>query len=132
MAEKHRISQNIRAARQIAGLTQREVEDAIGVNSGNLSNWERGVALPSDYGLKKIAKVCGLSVQDLTDGKIQMPRPRDLPDYQKKQLRAIALRQIGEPRARVRDLDAFTRYLLDGLTAAAAEYMKCLNGGSKE
>lgn len=127
MTEKQRIGQNIRAARQTSGLTQRKIENALGVGRGNLSNWERGVIRPCDYALKRIAKVCGVSVQELIDGEIQMPRLQDPPDYQKEHLRAIALRQISMPRARILDPDRFDRYLLDALTAAAAEYMKCLN-----
>lgn len=131
MTEKQRIGQNIRAARQIAGLTQKELGDRIGVNEATISYWEQDLHAVSDYAVKRIAKVCDMSVEDIRAGSVPEPVP-ELKEYQKEQLRAIALRQIRRPRAHVVDQDAFIRYLLDALTAAAAEYMKCMNGGSKE
>ena len=121
------LGQSLRAARIRAGLTQKELSDRIGVNGATISYWERDLNAVSDYAVKRIAKVCDMSVEDIRAGSVPEPDLPELKEYQKEQLRAIALRQIRRPRAHVVDQDAFIRYLLDALTAAAAEYMKCLN-----
>ena len=126
------LGQSLRAARIRAGLTQKELGDRIGVNGTTISGWERDLHAVSVYAVKRIAKVCGVSVEDIRAGSVPEPYLPELKEYQREQLRAIALRQIRRPRAHVVDQDAFIRYLLDALTAAAAEYMKCMNGGSKE
>lgn len=126
------LGQSLRAARIRAGLTQKELGDRIGVNGATISYWEQDLHAVSDYAVKRIAKVCDMSVEDIRAGSVPEPDLPELKEYQKEQLRAIALRQIRRPRAHVVDQDAFIRYLLDALTAAAAEYMKCMSGGSKE
>lgn len=122
-----KIGRNIRAARLSAGLTQKYVGDELGISGNAISAWERGKNSPSDYELKRVAKICGVTVENLEQGTVPRPDPPELKEYQKEQLFAIALRQIDMSRAKVKDRRAFARYLLDGMTAAAAEYMKCMN-----
>ncbi len=55
----------IREARQLAGLTQKELAARIGVSAGTLSDYENGNHDPrSDY-LSKIADECNVSVDFL-------------------------------------------------------------------
>lgn len=55
-----RIGQNIRAARDAAGLTQGELALALKLReSQTVSNWERGVSRPSDENLVALGRVLG-------------------------------------------------------------------------
>ncbi len=49
------IHENIKAARKAAGVTQKDLAQAIGVYQKDISRWERGERLPS---LEMFAKLC--------------------------------------------------------------------------
>lgn len=49
----------------LAGLTQRELADAAGVNSITVSRWERGVVEPGVYQFRGLADALGVDVDDL-------------------------------------------------------------------
>lgn len=56
---------NIRRARRAAGLTQKQLADAIGCAPGTIQQYERGVREPKSARLKEIADACGVSVNNL-------------------------------------------------------------------
>lgn len=58
------MGKNLRAAREAAGLTQRDLAAQLGgkVDTQYVSNWERGVYRPNDQYLVKLAEVLGYEV----------------------------------------------------------------------
>ena len=119
-----KLGQGIRYARSKAGLTQAQLGGKLGYTGSVISYWEYGYRKPDDQSLQCIANICGVDIAEIINGNHPFP---ELSSWQKGQLRAIALRQIGSPHAKINDPDAFYRYMSEALTAAAAEYMKCLN-----
>lgn len=60
---RKRVGHNIRLARNSRDLTQSELAAAIGVNSGQIvSDWERGVALPSTANAAALAQELGRDI----------------------------------------------------------------------
>jgi transcriptional regulator with XRE-family HTH domain len=55
----------LRTARRSAGLTQRQLAEALGVESITVSRWERGVTTPSLPRLRRIAEITETTVSDL-------------------------------------------------------------------
>ena len=55
----------LKGARVNVGLTQTEVAKEIGVNKGTLVNYEKYRTIPDVETAKKLAKLYGLSVNDL-------------------------------------------------------------------
>lgn len=59
------IAQNIRALREMAGITQRELADKLEVTDRAVSAWENGVATPRLGTTKAIADVFHISISEL-------------------------------------------------------------------
>lgn len=58
----------LKRARSKAGLSQREVSNALGYSTAQfISNWERGVSTPPVSGLYRIARVYGIPAEELFD-----------------------------------------------------------------
>jgi len=55
----------LRTARRSAGLTQKQLAEALGVESITVSRWERGVTSPSLPRLRRIAEIAETTVSDL-------------------------------------------------------------------
>ena len=55
----------IRALRREAGLTQRELAEALGVSRQAVSKWETGTADPSTSNLLALAKLFGVPAEEL-------------------------------------------------------------------
>lgn len=53
------------SAREKAGLSQTEVAKALGVNQASVSHWESGKTQPRSAQLPKIAKLYGVTVDEL-------------------------------------------------------------------
>lgn len=53
------------SAREKAGMTQNEVAKALGVNQSAVSFWERGRNLPRGKQMVKLAKLYGVTVDEL-------------------------------------------------------------------
>ncbi len=53
------------SAREEAGMTQNEVAQALGVNQSAVSFWENGKTQPRSAQLPKIAKLYGVTVDEL-------------------------------------------------------------------
>ncbi len=59
------VAERILTARKKAGLTQMEVANRVGVSFQAISNWERGVSMPDISNLEPLAKVLGMTVDDI-------------------------------------------------------------------
>lgn len=55
----------LRTARRSVGLTQKQLAEALGVESITVSRWERGVTSPSLPRLRRIAEITETTVSDL-------------------------------------------------------------------
>ena len=55
----------LKKARLIAGLTQADVVTTLGINKGTLINYEKFRTLPDIETAKALAKLYGLSIDDL-------------------------------------------------------------------
>ena len=55
----------IKEARQLAGITQKELAKTIGVSAGTLSDYENGNHDPKSDSLVRIADACGVTVDYL-------------------------------------------------------------------
>lgn len=53
------------ARKKCGGYTQKELAELVGVTEVTVSNWERGVTVPSIRLWKKVANVLGIKMQDL-------------------------------------------------------------------
>ena len=54
-------------ARKKKGLSQEEVAEKLGVSRQTISKWETEETVPDIYQAKKLAKIYGLSLDELTD-----------------------------------------------------------------
>lgn len=54
-------------ARMIAGLTQTELAEKVGVSAVTVHNWENGESFPRVKRLKKIAEALNTTVAELID-----------------------------------------------------------------
>jgi len=55
----------LRTARLAAGMTQRQLAEALGVEAITVSRWERGVTMPSLPRLRRVAEITETTVSDL-------------------------------------------------------------------
>lgn len=140
---------NIKKAREAAGVTQQFVALSLGVKGASVSNWESGKTKPSTKNLAALAKLLGVSTDQLLSDDGFYPHPQstpplvldgdpvmgwadDRPETQAiaRELYAMAL-NIG---ATKEDVDAFRNYML--LTKGEQDYinnsMKFLRSQRKE
>lgn len=59
------VGRNLKVARARAGLTQREVAEALGCSPQAYSLWERGQVVPCGWRLVDLSRLFGVSVADL-------------------------------------------------------------------
>lgn len=59
------LSYNLQLRRYLSGYTQRDVEEATGVDAVSLSRYERGIAEPLSINLLKLAKFYNTTVDAL-------------------------------------------------------------------
>jgi transcriptional regulator with XRE-family HTH domain len=83
----------VRAARRAAGLTQKQLAEALGVEPITVSRWERDVTSPSLPRLRRIAELTDTTVSDLV-------RTKDSVSAQAAELAALR-EELAETRALV-------------------------------
>lgn len=59
------MGEKIRAYRRSAGLTQRELAAALGLNPSAVALWETGRAEPTVHNLRRLADILGCQPADL-------------------------------------------------------------------
>ena len=60
--DRGKIAYKLLAARNIAGLTQKQVADQMGIEYKNYAKWETGERKPKIDNLKKIAEICNIDI----------------------------------------------------------------------
>lgn len=68
------MSQNIKKAREIAGLSQKQVALELGVSAPTVSDWESGKICPTAKKLARLAQLLGVSTDYLL-GRTDEPTP---------------------------------------------------------
>ena len=94
----------LRTARRGAGLTQKQLAEALGVEAITVSRWERGVTSPSLPRLRRVAELTETTVSDLV-------RARDAATAH-----AVELAALREELAETRELVDRVARTLDQLT----------------
>lgn len=67
------ISRNIKEARRIKGITQKELGDVLGVSHSTIAGYESGNATPTAEKLLMIAKATDTNIEWLLDQEISDP-----------------------------------------------------------
>ena len=69
MSEENDQPLNLMNVRKLAGMTQRQFADLLGVTISTVSNWERGVQVPrlTFFQTKLIMDASGLSIDELVE-----------------------------------------------------------------
>ncbi|MDR0861889.1 MAG: helix-turn-helix domain-containing protein [Oscillospiraceae bacterium] len=71
---RQRISENLAYYRKQAGFTQSGLAERINYSDKSVSKWERAVASPDIYVLTMLAELYGVTVNDLIDENVAVPR----------------------------------------------------------
>lgn len=67
-ANKKAVGQRIKLIRQSKGMTLEEFGNLFDASKGNVSTWEKGISLPSNKRIKKIASIGDMTVEELLHG----------------------------------------------------------------
>ena len=86
------IGKRIAALRKEKGLTQEELAQHMGVSGQAVSKWENDQTCPDISALPKLARLLGVSVDELLEGKQELPAVRVLPPAERKDLKDMMLR----------------------------------------
>ena len=86
------IGKRIAALRKEKGLTQEELAGHMGVSPQAVSKWENDQTCPDISALPKLARLLGVSVDELLEGKQERPAVRVLPPAERKDLKDMMLR----------------------------------------
>lgn len=72
------LARQIKAARALAGLEQKELAFAVGVSRATISSWEMGHTEPNASQFVRIARGCGVEIDWLAQGVEDMVHPLGL------------------------------------------------------
>ena len=86
------IGKRIGLLRRQKGLTQEELASHMGVSPQAVSKWENDQTCPDISALPKLARLLGVSVDELLSGKEELPAVRVLPPEQRKDPKDMLLR----------------------------------------
>ena len=86
------IGKRIGLLRKEKGLTQEELASHMGVSPQAVSKWENDQTCPDISALPKLAKLLGVSVDELLSGKEELPAVRVLPSAERKDPKDMMLR----------------------------------------
>ena len=88
------IGKRIAALRKEKGLTQEELAQHMGVSGQAVSKWENDQTCPDISALPRLARLLGVTVDELLEGKEETPAVRVLPPAERKDLKDMMLRVI--------------------------------------
>ena len=86
------IGKRIALLRKEKGLTQEELAQHMGVSPQAVSKWENDQTCPDISALPKLARLLGVTVDELLEGKAELPAVRVLPPAERKPLTDMMLR----------------------------------------
>ena len=86
------IGKRIALLRKEKGLTQEELATHMGVSPQAVSTWENDQTCPDISTLPRLARLLGVSVDELLEGKAELPAVRVLPPAERKPLTDMMLR----------------------------------------
>ena len=86
------VGAQIARLRKEKGLTQEELASHMGVSPQAVSKWENDQTCPDISALPKLARLLGVSVDELLSGKEELPAVRVLPPEQRKDPKDMLLR----------------------------------------
>ena len=86
------IGKRIALLRKEKGLTQEELASHMGVSPQAVSKWENDQTCPDISALPKLARLFGVTVDELLEGKEETPAVRVLPPAERKDLKDMMLR----------------------------------------
>ena len=86
------IGKRIAHLRKEKGLTQEELAGHMGVSPQAVSKWENDQTCPDISALPKLANLLGVSVDELLEGRENLPAVRVLPPEQRRDIKDMMLR----------------------------------------
>ena len=86
------IGKRIAFLRKEKGLTQEELAQHMGISPQAVSKWENDQTCPDISALPKLARLFGVTVDELLEGKEALPAVRMLPPEQRKDMKDMLLR----------------------------------------
>ena len=86
------IGKRIAHFRKEKGLTQEELAQHMGISPQAVSKWENDQTCPDISALPKLARLFGVTVDELLEGKETLPAVRILPPEQRKDIKDMILR----------------------------------------
>ena len=86
------IGKRIAHLRKEKGLTQEELAQHMGISPQAVSKWENDQTCPDISALPKLARLFGVTVDELLEGKEALPAVRVLPPEQRKDIKDMLLR----------------------------------------
>lgn len=86
------IGKRIALLRRQKGLTQEDLATALGVSPQAVSKWENDQTCPDISLLPKLAKLLGVTTDELLSGKEELPAVRVLPPAERKDIKNMFLR----------------------------------------
>lgn len=86
------IGKRIALLRKEKGLTQEELANHMGVSPQAVSKWENDQTCPDISALPKLARLLGVSVDELLEGREELPAVRVLPPAERKDPKDMLLR----------------------------------------
>ena len=86
------IGKRIAFFRKEKGLTQEELAHHMGVSPQAVSKWQNDQTCPDISALPKLARLFGVTVDELLEGKEALPAVRVLPPEQRKDIKDMILR----------------------------------------
>ena len=86
------IGKRIAHLRKEKGLTQEELAQHMGISPQAVSKWENDQTCPDISALPKLARLFGVTVDELLEGKEALPAVRVLPPEERKDIKDMLLR----------------------------------------
>ena len=86
------IGKRIAFLRKEKGLTQEELAQHMGISPQAVSKWENDQTCPDISALPKLARLFGVTVDELLEGKEALPAVRMLPPEERKDIKDMLLR----------------------------------------
>ena len=86
------IGKRIAHLRKEKGLTQEELASHMGISPQAVSKWENDQTCPDISALPKLARLFGVTVDELLEGRETLPAARVLPPAERKDIKDMMLR----------------------------------------